>query len=111
VQDVECSAGIIPKGSRIVLPLNRLNRDPERFDNAETFEPGRSKPQHLAFGAGRHMCVGLHLARTVIRTGVDALLHRLPEWPAETSVSMAPGILGGTSVASLTVPAKALHSC
>lgn len=110
-RDIECSAGTIPTGARVVLPLNRLNSDPTRFANAEAFEPNRAKATHLAFGAGRHMCVGLHLARAVIRTGVDALLRRLPEWPADTAVSMAPGILGGTSVVSLFLPAKALRPC
>jgi cytochrome P450 len=109
--EIECPGGMIPAGARIVLPLDRLNRDPAHYARADSFEPGRSGPPHLAFGAGRHMCVGLHLARAVIRSGVEALLRRLPEWPAETRVSLAPGILGGSSVAGLAVPAGALHSC
>jgi cytochrome P450 len=109
--EIECPGGIIPAGARIVLPLDRLNRDPACFERADAFEPDRSGPPHLAFGAGRHMCVGLHLARAVIRTGVEALLRRLPEWPAETRVSRTPGILGGPSVASLVLPAGALRSC
>jgi cytochrome P450 len=108
---IECPGGLIPAGARIVLPLDRLNRDPACFERADAFEPGRSGPPHLAFGAGRHMCVGLHLARAVIRTGVEALLRRLPEWPAETRVSRAPGILGGLGVAGLAVPAGALRQC
>ncbi|HYI38915.1 MAG TPA: cytochrome P450 [Allosphingosinicella sp.] len=108
---IECPGGLIPAGARIVLPLDRLNRDPACFERADAFEPDRSGPPHLAFGAGRHMCVGLHLARAVIRTGVEALLHRLPEWPAETRVSLAPGILGGESVAGIAVPAGALQPC
>jgi cytochrome P450 len=109
--EIECPGGIIPAGARIVLPLDRLNRDPACFERAEAFEPDRKGPPHLAFGAGRHMCVGLHLARAVIRTGVEAVLRRLPEWPAETRVSLAPGILGGSSVAGLAIPAGALNPC
>lgn len=110
-REIECPGGTIPAGARIVLPLDRLNRDPACFERAEAFEPDRSGPPHLAFGAGRHMCVGLHLARAVIRAGVEALLRRLPEWPAETRVSKAPGILGGLSVAGLAIPAGALRPC
>lgn len=110
-REIEYAGGIIPAGTRIVLPLDRLNRDPACFANADSFEPDRSGPSHLAFGAGRHMCVGLHLARAVIRTGVEILLSRLTEWPSETRVSLAPSILGGSSVAGLVVPAKALHRC
>lgn len=111
VRDIRCSAGTIPAGARIVLPLNLLNRDPARFEDAESFEPDRARVPHLAFGAGRHMCVGLHLARTVIRIAIEALVRRLSAWPADTKVSTAPGILGGASVAGLVVPAKALHPC
>ena len=109
--EIECPGGVIPAGARIVLPLDRLNRDPACFDRSDAFEPDRLGPPHLAFGAGRHMCVGLHLARAVIRIGVEALLRRLPEWPAETRVSRAPGILGGPSVAGLAVPAGAIQPC
>ncbi|HET9639682.1 MAG TPA: cytochrome P450 [Allosphingosinicella sp.] len=111
VGEILCPGGNIPAGARIVLPLDRLNRDPACFERADAFEPGRSGPPHLAFGAGRHMCVGLHLARAVIRAGVEALLRRLPEWPAETRVSRAPGILGGPSVVGLAVSAGALRIC
>ena len=109
--EIACPGGNIPEGARIVLPLDRLNRDPACFERSDAFEPDRSGPSHLAFGTGRHMCVGLHLARGVIRTGVEALLRRLPEWPAETRVSRAPGILGGSSVVGLAVPAGALRPC
>lgn len=111
VREIECPGGIIPAGARIVLPLDPLNRDPACFERPDAFEPGRSGPPHLAFGAGRHMCVGLHLARAVIRAGVEALLRRLPEWPAGTRISRAPGILGGLSVAGLAIPAGALRPC
>jgi cytochrome P450 len=109
--EIRCPGGIIPSGARIVLPLDRLNRDPASFERADAFEPDRSGPPHLAFGAGRHMCVGLHLARAIIRTAIETLLRRLPEWPAETRVGRAVGIAGGPSVASLVVPAGALRSC
>jgi cytochrome P450 len=109
--EIECPGGIIPSGARIVLPIDRLNRDPACFERADAFDPDRSGPPNLAFGAGRHMCVGLHLARAVIRIGVEALLGRLPEWPAEIRIDQALGILGGPSVVGLAVPAGALHPC
>ncbi|HYW14864.1 MAG TPA: cytochrome P450 [Allosphingosinicella sp.] len=109
--EISLPGGIIPRGARIVLPLDRLNRDPACFERPDSFEPQRSGPPHLAFGAGRHMCVGLHLARAVIRIAAVALIRRLPEWPAETRIGRAPGILGGSSVASLSVPAGTLRAC
>jgi hypothetical protein len=110
-EEIRCPSGTIPAGARIVLPLDRLNRDPDSFERADAFEPERTGPPHLAFGAGRHMCVGLHLARAVIRSGIEALARRLPEWSAGTIVSRAPGILGGPSVAGIRLPAGALRPC
>lgn len=110
-EDIPCPGGAIPAGTRIVLPLDSLNRDPACFERGDAFEPGRSSPPHLAFGAGGHMCIGLHLARAVIRTAIEALIRRLPEFPAGTRPVRSPGILGGASVTGLVVPAGAIGSC
>lgn len=109
--DIVCPGGAIKKGSRIVLPLDRLNRDPDRFPRPDAFQAGRAGPAHLAFGMGRHMCIGLHLARSVVRIGVEALLLRLPAWPAQTLVGEAPSLLGGASVSRIVLPPGALRPC
>ena len=38
----------------------------------------RREPAHIAFGTGRHQCLGMHLARMELRVGLGALLERLP---------------------------------
>ena len=111
VGKIRCPGGTIPAGARIVLPLDRLNRDASAFPRGDTFEPDRAGAPHLAFGAGRHMCVGLHLARLVLRTGIGTLLACLPEWPCGTKITRASGILGGPGVTVLTLPAGALRPC
>ncbi|MFD0663209.1 cytochrome P450 [Thermocatellispora tengchongensis] len=55
------------------------NRDPEQFEDAETFRPDRANPrQHLAFGIGPHYCAGATLARAEIRILLEALIARPP---------------------------------
>lgn len=43
-----------------------------------------------AFGVGRHICVGQHLARLELRVAVSRLLHRLPD----VELVGAPGLSG-----------------
>ncbi|HVN88036.1 MAG TPA: cytochrome P450, partial [Candidatus Binatia bacterium] len=45
--------------------------EPDRFDIH------RHADDHVAFGFGRHFCVGSHLARLEARTAMNALLDRL----------------------------------
>jgi cytochrome P450 len=47
--------------------------DPDRFDLER-----ENAARHLAFAHGRHVCVGVHLARLEARTALAALLRRLP---------------------------------
>ncbi|MGZ9098247.1 MAG: cytochrome P450 [Brevundimonas sp.] len=106
--DIPCPAGPVPRNSRIVLPLGAVNRDPLVFADPDRFDSARTGPPHLAFGAGRHACVGAHLARHILQTGLRVLAERLRDWPADTAVVAAPGPLGGMGVRSLTLPAQAL---
>ncbi len=55
------------EGTRVALDFVQGNRDPEAFGpDAEEFNPrrqagGRIRPYGLAFGIGRHLCIGLPL--------------------------------------------------
>ncbi|WTZ46382.1 cytochrome P450 [Streptomyces sp. NBC_01390] len=66
------------KGDVVVPALFAANRDPERFENPDTFDIGRSATAHLAFGFGVHQCVGRQLARVEMRIAIPALLERFP---------------------------------
>jgi cytochrome P450 len=53
----------IPTGSRLLLSFGAANRDPEVFDDPDTYRADRNPRMHVAFGYGAHMCLGAPLAR------------------------------------------------
>ena len=94
-RDVELSGGVVPAGGTVACVLGAANRDPERFENPDTFDVLRrdldvakafnAAANHVEFALGRHICVGAHLSRVEVEVAMDALLDRLPE------MSFAPG--------------------
>lgn len=63
------------KGDYVLLPTFAAHRDPREFTNPHQVDIDR-RPRHLAFAAGPHVCLGLHLARRELRTVVEAFLSR-----------------------------------
>ena len=78
-RDVEIGGVVIPEGDSVLLLYGAANRDPEVFDDPETFDVTRRPNPHLAFGAGPHFCLGSALARLEIRIALEELVTRLPE--------------------------------
>jgi hypothetical protein len=62
-EDVELGGVRIGKGARVVLMLAAANRDPEQFTDPLSLDLRRSTSGHLAFGAGRHACIGAAIVR------------------------------------------------
>ncbi|MFJ3336146.1 cytochrome P450 [Streptomyces sp. NPDC086766] len=77
VADVELRGVTIPRGSRIWLVLGAGNRDPERFQDPDRFDPDRPDIQHLGFGSGIHSCFGAPLARLEAQIALAELARRL----------------------------------
>jgi cytochrome P450 len=67
-------------GTFMIHSIQSANRDPAVFGEPDRFIPDRKfAAAPLTFGFGTHLCVGNHLALAEIRTGLDALLERLPD--------------------------------
>lgn len=76
-QDVEVNGVPIAKGDWIMLNYVSANHDERIFDNPRKFDAARLPNRHVAFGAGAHQCLGLHLARMEMKILFDELLDRL----------------------------------
>jgi cytochrome P450 len=72
-------AGVeIPAGSVLVVSFASANRDEDIYADAGRFDPDRDGLQHhLAFGMGRHTCIGNPLARMEAVISVQVLAARI----------------------------------
>jgi cytochrome P450 len=68
----------IPAGAIVTCMVASANRDPAAYDNPECFDIFRDPKQHMSFGTGPHLCLGMHLARLETRVALHALFDRLP---------------------------------
>jgi cytochrome P450 len=75
--DVEVGGVTIPKGDWLMLSYISANYDERVFADPRKFDASRSPNRHVAFGAGAHQCLGLHLARMEMKILFNELLDRL----------------------------------
>jgi cytochrome P450 len=75
---VELSGVTVPAGASVIVATGSANHDETRYENGELWDLDRPPAGHLAFGTGRHQCLGMHLARMELRVGLSAILDRLP---------------------------------
>ena len=78
-EPIEVSGLRIPAGEGCVFFNGAANRDPAVFAEPDRLDLSRHPNPHLAFGLGRHTCLGASLARLELAGAFGALLRRLPE--------------------------------
>jgi cytochrome P450 len=79
IDDTTLGGCAVPAGARVGLSLGAANRDPLRYPDPDRFDIFRDPSQHMAFGFGPHMCLGMHLARLETRLAINAVLDRLED--------------------------------
>jgi cytochrome P450 len=77
LSDIAVGGTVIRAGSAVKLLIGAANRDGARFRQADEFIPDRKDNQHLAFGAGVHICFGAPLSRLEGQIAFRELSQRL----------------------------------
>ena len=78
-EDVEIRGVPIARGETVHCFLGAANRDPAHFSDPDRFDPERPNARdHLAFGAGRHFCLGASLARIEAEQALTRVFGELP---------------------------------
>jgi cytochrome P450 len=90
---------ILPKDTMLFFSLNQSGRDPSVFDRPEVFDPERAiDPRHrqLAFGLGKHMCLGQYIARAQIQEGLHICAQHIkkPKVAGTVTYRPFPGLWG-----------------
>lgn len=76
-RDTEIAGVAVAAGDQVTLWNVSANRDEELFDRPEQFRVDRRPNRHIAFGHGRHLCLGARLARLELSALLGELLAHL----------------------------------
>ncbi|MEX5636566.1 cytochrome P450 [Parafrankia sp. FMc2] len=78
-EDTELGGTRMSKGHWALFVNMAANHDPDAFPEPEMFDLTRNRAKSVAFGWGVHRCMGLHLARAILRLEVEAVFDLLPD--------------------------------
>jgi cytochrome P450 monooxygenase OleP len=76
--DTAVGSAEIPAGQVVIPVFAAANRDPDAFEEPDRLRLDRRGAPHVAFGHGRHLCLGAPLARVELAESLGALLRGLP---------------------------------
>lgn len=103
-QDVELGGRRIARGDVVMISWVSANHDESVFDRADDVVLDRAPNKHIAFGAGRHRCIGAHLARMETEVMLTEVLDRIPDYVVDIDrFRPAPGNVLMNTVVSMPV--------
>jgi cytochrome P450 len=76
-RDAELAGVKINEGADLALLIGAANRDERKYPDPDRYDIFREQRQHVGFGFGVHVCLGMHLARMESRIAVNTLFDRL----------------------------------
>jgi cytochrome P450 len=102
--DADIGGVSVPKGARLLVLYGSANRDERRWENAGRFDVARSNAGgQLAFGFGRHTCLGAHLAKLEMQSIIKAMVTRVESFEIGDPVFMLNNILRGPQNLPMTL--------
>lgn len=93
--DYDAGGTVIPKGSRVAILYASANRDERHFERPDDFDVTRNPRDHVGWGHGPHVCVGMHLARLEMELLAEALAKRVARIEVGTPVPIRNNLLQG----------------
>ena len=91
VTDTEINGVPVRQGQAIECMVAGANRDPDYFHTPDAFQADRPNAKdHVTFGFGRHLCLGLHLARLETTILLQELFGRLGQVDIDYEQSLRP---------------------
>ena len=104
---VELHGEVLEPGEKVALLFGAANRDPEVFDDPDTFRPDRANArQHVSFGWGAHFCAGAHLARAEMRILLEILIANYPPFELAGAARWTPNLLAGNHMGVIELPLR-----
>ena len=76
-RDAELAGVAIEQGADVALLIGAANRDERKYTDPDRYDMFREQRQHVGFGFGVHVCLGMHLARMESRVAINTLFDRL----------------------------------
>jgi cytochrome P450 len=95
----------LTEGDWLLLSFPAANRDPAAFEAAGEVRLDRASNRHIAFGLGRHRCLGSNLARMELRVALEEWLARYPDFELAdpAAVSWSAGQIRGPRTLPVSV--------
>jgi cytochrome P450 len=103
VRDTELGGVAVAAGADVALLLGAANRDERKYEGPDRYDMFRQVRQHLGFGFGVHVCLGMHLARMESRVAMNTLFDRLGPFTLDPD-EQAPHIEGMAFRSPLSLP-------
>ena len=102
-RDTELAGVHIEEGADLALLIGAANRDERKYAEPDRYDMFRQQRQHVGFGFGVHVCLGMHLARMESRIAINTLFDRLGPFTFDPDAEL-PHIEGMAFRSPLSLP-------